>query len=73
MNNNKVVNKAYRKLTKYSYQNHDLFIFLILKKNKNKIKFSNFENSVSSNGINFDKKLFEQCPDNEYLWIFSIL
>lgn len=65
LNNNKVANKAYRRLTKYSYQNHDLFYFFdIKKKYKNKIKFSNFENSVSSSGINFDKKLFEQCPDN---------
>tara|TARA_B100000902_G_scaffold400025_1_gene474712 strand:- start:5347 stop:6201 length:855 start_codon:yes stop_codon:yes gene_type:complete len=57
--------KAFKKITKYKYQNHFLFKYFELSSvARRQIKFSNFKDLLSAESTLFDEKLFNNCPDN---------
>ena len=62
---NKYLNKFYRKLTGYDYQNHLLFKYFQMKTvPKSNIKFSKFKESQKPFSHMFDEQLFNNCSDN---------
>jgi len=65
---NKQLNKAYRKIFKYEYQNHFLFEYFEMNSFPRKnIKYSKFTKQVSPESHLFDENLFNNCPDNVQL------
>ena len=65
---NKYLNKFYRKLTGYGYQNHLLFeYFQMTTVPKSNIKFSKFKESQKPFNHMFDEELFNNCQDNTQL------
>ena len=65
---NKQLNKAYRKIFKYEYQNHFLFEYFEMNSfQRKKIKYSKFTKQVSPESHLFDENLFTNCPDNVQL------